>query len=210
MSIYATTSELPLEPALLSAPTTWSNLVERIKCGDTSAMEDLYKTFSKGVRFLLCRQLGSQDIDDKIHDLFVVVAEVIPNGELREPERLMGYVHTVLKRQIAAHIDRAVQLRRIQVDVNITDFVSDKRPDPEREAIDHQNRTLAISVLKTIPTRDREVLTRFYLDDESAEEICQNMDLTATQFRLIKSRAKARFAELGKRRLTISSRRRAA
>ena len=46
------------------------------------------------------------------------------------------------------------------------------------------------------------MLTRFYLEEESAEEICRNMDLSETQFRLIKSRAKARFGELGKRRLT--------
>jgi hypothetical protein len=44
-------------------------------------------------------------------------------------------------------------------------------------------------------------LTRFYLNEESAEEICDNMGLTDTQFRLIKSRAKARFGELGRRRL---------
>jgi hypothetical protein len=33
------------------------------------------------------------------------------------------------------------------------------------------------------------------------EEICVEMGLTETQFRLLKSRAKARFGELGKRRL---------
>jgi DNA-directed RNA polymerase specialized sigma24 family protein len=33
------------------------------------------------------------------------------------------------------------------------------------------------------------VLTRFYLEEESAEEICQTMGLSETQFRLIKSRA---------------------
>jgi RNA polymerase sigma factor (sigma-70 family) len=201
MSIYAVTSELPLEP-VLSVP-TWTNLVERIKREDASAMEVLYKSLSKGIRFLLYRQLGRQDLDDKVHDVFVVVTEAIRNGDLREPERMMGYVHTVVQRQIAGHIGRAVQLRRIQVDVNVTDFVSDKRPDPEREAIDYQNRALAMSVLKTIPKRDREVLTRFYLNEESAEVICRDMDLNTTQFRLIKSRAKARFGELGKRRLRI-------
>jgi DNA-directed RNA polymerase specialized sigma24 family protein len=58
-------------------------------------------------------------------------------------------------------------------------------------------------VLQSIPKRDREVLTRFYLNEESVDEICKNMDLSETQFRLIKSRAKARFGELGKRRLSI-------
>ena len=179
----------------------WPNLVERIQRGDATGMEELYKMFSTGIRFLLYRQLGPQDLDDKVHDVFVIITQAICNGELREPERLMGYVHTVVRRQVASHIDRAVQMRRNYVDVDFQESVSDKRPDPERAAIDRQNLGLAMSVLQCIPKRDREVLTRFYLNEESAEEICENMGLTDTQFRLIKSRAKARFGELGRRRL---------
>jgi RNA polymerase sigma factor (sigma-70 family) len=164
-------------------------------------MEEMYRMLSTGIRFLLYRQLGPHDLDDKVHDVFVIVTEAICNGELREPERLMGYVHTVVRRQVASHIDRAVNLRRNRVDMDFQEALSDHRPDPEREAIARENFGLAMRVLKSIPKRDREVLTRFYLDEEPAEEICRIMDLTDTQFRLIKSRAKARFGELGKRRL---------
>jgi DNA-directed RNA polymerase specialized sigma24 family protein len=52
-------------------------------------------------------------------------------------------------------------------------------------------------VLNTLPRRDREVLVRFYLQEQSPGQICRDMRLTATQFRLTKSRAKARFTELG-------------
>jgi len=31
--------------------------------------------FSRGIRFYLCRQLGPQDIDDKVHDIFLIVAQ---------------------------------------------------------------------------------------------------------------------------------------
>jgi RNA polymerase sigma-70 factor (ECF subfamily) len=206
-----TTSTLSLEPTVppvspvqgVQSPSNWPSLVERIRARDPSAMEELYKMFSTGIRFLLYRQLGPQDLDDKVHDVFVIITEAICNGELREPERLMGYVHTVVRRQVASHIDRAIHLRRNRVDVDFQESVSDKRPDPEREAINRENLGLAMRVLQSIPKRDREVLTRFYLNEESVDEICQNMDLSETQFRLIKSRAKARFGELGKRRLAI-------
>ncbi len=190
-------------PQLSSVPglSNWSRLVERVRDRDPSAMEELYKMFSTGIRFLLYRQLGPQDLDDKVHDVFVIIAEAICSGELRDPERLMGYVHTVVRRQVASHIDRAIHLRRNCVDVDFQEAVSDQRPDPEREAIERESLTLAMRVLQGIPKRDREVLTRFYLNEESAEEICQAMALSETQFRLIKSRAKARFGELGKRRL---------
>lgn len=197
-------STLPQAPVVPGDP-NWPNLVERIRRGDASAMEELYKIFSTGIRFLLYRQLGPQDLDDKVHDIFVIITEAICNGELREPERLMGYIHTVVRRQVASHIDRAVHMRRNYVDVDFQESVSDRRPDPERAAIDRQNHRVAMSVLQSIPKRDREVLTRFYLHEQSAEQICEDMDMTETQFRLIKSRAKARFGELGRRRLAKRS-----
>ncbi len=60
---------------------------------------------------------------------------------------------------------------------------------------------LARSVLGMMSERDREILTRFYLSEQTQEQICDEMDLTETQFRLLKSRAKARFAEVGKKKL---------
>jgi Protein of unknown function (DUF2384) len=48
-------------------------------------------------------------------------------------------------------------------------------------------------VLAALSAKEREVLTRFYLREQSAERICREMDLSHTDFRLLKSRAKARF-----------------
>ena len=58
-----------------------------------------------------------------------------------------------------------------------------------------------LKVLRGISARDREILTRFYLYEQTQEQICAEMNLSETQFRLLKSRAKARFGELGKRSL---------
>ena len=78
----------------------------------------------------------------------------------------------------------------------------DLNRDPEETAIRQQHEQIAKRVLNSISKRDREILTRFYLLEQSQEQICDQMNLTETQFRLLKSRAKARFGELGKRRLT--------
>ena len=88
------------------------NLVARIHRGEVSGMEDLYKIFAQGIRFFLCRHLGPQELNDKLHDTFVIVVQAIRKGDLREPERLMGFVRTVVRRQIAAHIDKVVHSRR--------------------------------------------------------------------------------------------------
>ena len=183
----------------------WTRLVERIQNGETDGMEELYKLFSRGIRYYLCRQLGPQELDDKVHDTFLVVVNAIKNGDLREPERLMGFVRTVVRRQIAAHIDRVVQDRRDQTDLETGSRVADPRGSPEQTAIQQEKSDLLKQVLNELSIRDREILTRFYLYEENQEQICESMNLSDTQFRLLKSRAKARFGELGKKKLATRS-----
>jgi RNA polymerase sigma factor (sigma-70 family) len=178
----------------------WAALVNRIRDGDSAAMAELYLIFAKGIRYFLLRNLGPDDLDDKVHDCFVIVAQAIRNGDLREPERLMGYVRTVVKRQIAASIDIAVQQRRNRVDFEDSMFsMSDWREDPERSVIARQRAEIARKVLNGVSRCDREILNRFYVLEQSQEQICADMELSYNQFRLLKSRAKARFGELGKR-----------
>jgi RNA polymerase sigma-70 factor, ECF subfamily len=183
----------------------WASLVERIRSGDERGMEDLYQVFANGVRFYLCRQLGRQDVEDKIHDTFVIVVQAIRKGDLREPERLMGFVRTIARRQVAAHIERTTQLRREQTELDTSIGLPDNELTPEEQAINRQRIELMKEVLNGVSPRDREILTRFYLREQTQEEICHEMDLSETQFRLLKSRAKARFGEIGKRKLVRRS-----
>lgn len=180
----------------------WIELVDRIRMSETDGMEELYQLFSKGIRFYLCRQLGPQELDDKVHDTFVVVVQAIRRGELREPSRLMGFVRTIVRRQVAAHIDKVVHNRRDQIDLDSTTRLAAPEGNPEEKAMFSQRTDLINRVLGELSDRDREILTRFYLLEQSQDQICSEMALSETQFRLLKSRAKARFGELGKKRLT--------
>ena len=190
-----------MEPVMDSADPSWSGLVEQIRNGDPSALERMYRIFSTGIRYYICRQLGPQDLDDKVHDVFLIIVQSIQRGDLREPERFMGYVRTIVRRQVAAQIDEYVKARRNQADMEFGMTLSDHHPNPERSAIEHQNEELALRILNSLPQRDREVLSRFYLEEQTPDRICREMGLTETQFRLVKSRAKARFGELGKTRI---------
>lgn len=180
----------------------WADLVRGVQAGDPARIQELYDIFSKGVRFQLCRQLGPQDLDDRVHDIFLIIMQSIQRGDLREPERLMGYVRTVVRRQVAAHIEITVQARRNQTELEYGLTLSDHRPSAERRLIAEQHRDLALRVLNSLHQREREVLTRFYLKEQKADQICREMGLSETQFRLTKSRAKARFSDLAKTRLS--------
>ena len=183
----------------------WHRLVDRIQSGTSDGMEELYQLFSRGVRFYLCRQLGPQELDDKVHDTFLIVVEAIQRGELRDPERLMGFVRTIVRRQVASYIDVAVQSRRDVADLEAGGVVVDANRNPEEKAIGRENALIMLDILHKMSSRDREILTRFYLHEQSQDQICTEMELTDTQFRLLKSRAKARFGELGRKKLKNKS-----
>src|SRR5579863_4461772 len=144
----------------------WAILVDRIRRGETDGMEELYQLFSKGIRFYLCRQLGPQELEDKVHDTFVVVVQAIRRGDLREPQRLMGFVRTIVRRQVAAHIDRVVHIRKDQLDMEATGRIRDPGENPEENAIFRERAELLQHVLEELCGRDREILTRFYLSEQ--------------------------------------------
>jgi RNA polymerase sigma factor (sigma-70 family) len=184
-----------------SAPDLVS-LVARIQADDTTALEELYRIFARGIKYQICRQLGPQDLDDKVHDCFLIVVQTIRRGELRDPDRLMGFVRTVVRRQIAAYIETVIHSRNQMTELETGRIVADFGQDPENSIMDREEADLAYRVLKGLSRRDREILVRFYLREEPQEVICREMELTETQFRLLKSRAKARFGELGRRRIS--------
>lgn len=187
-----------------SPPVDWALLVEQVKAGSDAGMEQLYKLFSRGIRYYLCRQLGPQELEDKVHDTFLIVVNAIRRGDLREPERLMGFVRTVVRRQVAAYIETAVHTRRDQTDLESGVTVADRKQNPEQEAIVREKAELMKSALEALSQRDRDILVRFYLKEQTQEQICREMSLTETQFRLLKSRAKAKFGEIGRKKLTSS------
>src|SRR5712691_1499442 len=149
LSLHKPILATPKEVAHEGSGENWIALVESINRCERSGMEELYRVFSRGVRFYLCRQLGPQDLDDKVHDTFVIVVQAVRRGELREPERLMGFVRTVVRRQVAAQIDRFVKCRKEQAELETTTSISDYKT-PEEAAIDHQHEDVAEAVLRSI------------------------------------------------------------
>ncbi len=182
----------------------WTALVSQIKAGESAGIEQLYRIFNRGIRFYLCRQLGPQELEDRVHDVFLIVIKAIRREGLREPERLMGFVRTVVKRQVAAHIDQIVHLRREQADLEMGMAVTDREHNPEQQAMIREQAELMKRALSALSERDRDVLIRFYLKEQGPERICRELGLSETQFRLLKSRAKAKLGEIGRKKMRTS------
>jgi RNA polymerase sigma-70 factor (ECF subfamily) len=183
------------------AEVDWSNVVSLIQRGDPAGEETLYETLRRGARRFLQRRLGTQDVDDRVHDIFLIVTGTIRRGGLQHPERLMAFVRTVLYRQLNVAIGDVIQRRDSSGGVEETAHLTTAEPTPEQCAMAGQKVTLMKEVLRELGDRDFEVLSRFYLREQPPEQICTEMELTQVQFQLLKSRAKARLADRMRKKL---------
>jgi len=174
-------------------------MVEGIQAGCADSMEGLYRFLNGRPRFFLATKIPAQHIEDRIHETFRQVVCAIQRGQIRDPDCLIGFVYVVLKRQAMLQIGELVAGRALDcmdMGLNVPSSV-----DVEREASSAEHQRLLVKVLRELPELSRRVLVEFYLNEKPAEQICRELDLTETQFRLLKSRAKKRFGSLGKRRL---------
>jgi RNA polymerase sigma-70 factor, ECF subfamily len=183
----------------------WAEIVERIKTGDPEAAGILYQDLETGARFFLRRHLNnSADVDDKIHDLYLIVVEAIRRGELRESDRLMGFVRTILYRQLNLEISLIVRKRETSTDVSTISTLAASEPTPEDDLATQEKVGLLRQLLGEMRSKDREVLMRFYMEEQSPERIQREMSLSKRQFDLLKTRAKARLQKAVQGRMVMA------
>jgi RNA polymerase sigma-70 factor, ECF subfamily len=173
----------------------WVSLVDRIRSGDVHCTQHLYRAVAESSLTRIRRTVDHQLVQDKLHDVLVTVLEAIQLNELRDPARLMGFVSTVTRRRVAHHIRAQVASRRRLVALEPSECPAREEDSPEAAALSRERVQALNLVLQRLCPRDREILTRFYLYEQSRSQICEEMSLSATQFRLFKSRALARCSE---------------
>ena len=188
----------PAEQALQDYYAGCGVLVSRIRSGDSGAMGELYGAFCDRTSGYLRHRLGNQDVTDLTHDVFLVVVEAIRQNQLHDPARLMGFVKTVLQRKIAAHLKATLRRRNLEQDITAEFSMADSGARPD-DAVECRERTQIMQrVFSSLTQREREILERFYLQEQSANQIREEMKLTCTNYRVLKSRAKAKFGKTGR------------
>ena len=183
------------------SPADNGDMVRRVQRGDPEGMAELYEFISAGLRPYLARQLRSQDFHDKVHSIFVDIVTAIQRGQLREPHRLMGFARTIARRKVSGYIEAAASSRRNHIEIGTAFWLASPVATPETALISREQQDLVRSTLAHLSARECEILSRFYMQEQSQQQICCEMGLTHTQYRLLKWRSKARFEQLSRRRI---------
>lgn len=187
-----------------------SQLVAGVVANDEAALSELCRRYGRGLRWI-ARQRGLADHDaaDIAQDTILDSILQIQSGDIQNPEALTGYLRVICLRKA---INFRLKNSRIDsYDANPVMAANvqlrDETGDTERPAILNQRAVIVRKALEQLKPRDRELLTRFYLDEQTQEQIMREMRLTPTQFRLKKSRAKSIFGDIGKQLLEGSRKR---
>jgi RNA polymerase sigma factor (sigma-70 family) len=189
------------EPSAVKSKIDYPALLAGCQGNDEPSLLTLYEMHRK-LRYMIYRQLGSEEAAQEIvQETYLIVLTAIRNNRLRNPFGLNAFMRTVAQRQIAGRIEKIVKRRQ---DISLEDLdtaiplAASEEPTPEEFTLDSNMWQVVESALAQLNEEERQILTRFYLLEQSPRQICRALHLTCTQFRLNKSRALALFGEQGK------------
>jgi len=176
---------------------TPADLVERIRAGSRPAEEELVERYSRGVWFVIRQQISEQDAaEDAYQESFRLVLEKVRAGEVREPERLSGFISSLARNVMIEQFRRQAR-RRAREEQEAGQPFATPEPSPLDGLLREEQGALAREVLAGLASdRDREVLYRFYLADDDRDEICAELGVTAGHFNQILFRARERYKRL--------------
>ena len=179
-----------------------ADLVRRIQAGDPAAEGELVARFSRGLLLMLRRLVQNPALADDLHqETFALVLGKIRRGEVREPERLAGFIRSTARNLFIA--DRRKEARYSSLDGGREEDegarpeLADRGPAPlDRVLAGEEARQVRRLLDELRYDRDRQLLLRFYVSDDSKEEICADLGVEPERFHQVLFRARERLREL--------------
>jgi hypothetical protein len=144
-------------------------IVNRIVEGDSEAEHDLARTLSRGLRLIVTRRIGyDPDADRVVGRIMALTIAEIRAGQVNASNLLMELRKLAYARTVAG-VDHSTRLPTAT-------------PSP---AESRTNR----AILEALLPMERELLCRYYLDGQTAAEVCVAMGIDPADFRRLKSLA---------------------
>jgi len=164
--------------------------------GQDALSDEFVKRHYAGLQSLLQRRIKDSAIaSEMLNEALALAISHLRVGRISEPDRLAGYVYRValnLYRNYRREFDNRADLRASP------DHIQDV-PASCVESNESQDRLLkqVRAVIEALPTpRDREIVKRFYLDEEDKSAICASLGLSPLHFDKVVHRARQRMKVL--------------
>ncbi|MBO6565546.1 MAG: sigma-70 family RNA polymerase sigma factor [Pseudomonadales bacterium] len=140
---------------------------------------------------LLTKLIGDPNrAEDITHDALILVLDRLRCEGIQKPNKLTSYVFSTAKFSFYGWLrkkDNQLELMDCLADVVFTEHPQ------ESECMQVQaSDTLKAQIQKLRVSRDRDILTRRYLGDQTKQEICEALTLTPEHYDRVISRARTR------------------
>jgi RNA polymerase sigma-70 factor, ECF subfamily len=164
---------------------------------DRAAIESLIAKQYTGLRLLILRRTGNAEVAaDLLNEAACTTWEKWQGGQISRPEEIGGYIFQVAMNLLRNHRRSVFERSDRRASSDALDALP-AETDPTDRWIEKK---IALNVKRILQElrvpRDREILVRFYLQEQDKEAICRELSLDAEQFDKVLHRARARLKEL--------------
>jgi len=178
-----------------SAHTGNSLLVSRIIAGDAGAEAELVDRFGAGVFQIVASIARNDQAEDFSQETLMTIIRKIRNGDVEHPESLPSFVAKVARFHAIEQM-RKLRRRNLSEDLEQAEQVPDSSPNRLEELQTSEESGEIRELLQDLRPRYRQLLLRFYINEESKEVICADLGLTPKQFDNVLHRARNSYKEL--------------
>lgn len=164
---------------------------------DRAAVEALIAKHYTGLRLLIQRRVGDPEAAaDILNQAACTAWEKWQSGQVRRPEEIGGYIFQVAMNLLRNRRRKVVERADRHVDSEVLGHLP-ARTDATDRWLEKKIAARVKRVLQELTSpRDREILVRFYLQEEEKAAICRDLALEADQFDKVLHRARGRLKEL--------------
>jgi RNA polymerase sigma factor (sigma-70 family) len=143
------------------------------------------------------------DAEDLTQETLHIVVERVRAGTIEDPRRVFSFAASTA-RNLALNAARKALRQQTVVDSELVDELAQNLEMEQGELSDSDDRHLAeavVAMLEELPTeRDRQMLTRFYLDGVDKQQLCRELGLSPKHFDRVLMRARSRLRTIIERR----------
>jgi RNA polymerase sigma-70 factor (ECF subfamily) len=132
--------------------------------------------------------------NDLVNEAVATALEHLNAGRISQPSRMAGYVFRVAMNHWRNHRRRLAERPERRTDPDTIESLATNREDPDVE--EPQLRSEVRGILEELPARrDRELVGRFYLNEDEKSAICSDLGLAPLHFDKVIFRARKRMRE---------------
>jgi len=167
-------------------------LVNKIQIGDQRAEAEFVKIYSDSLMSILLNKACDPDIaKDCYQKTLLITLRKIRAGDIRKPESIFAFLSRTAANVVITH--RRSEKRYTTLGEGVFQLTGETEDATTLEIDSETIKFLLKDLLNQLPVpRDREILQRFYLNEEEKRFICRDFGIKPEHFDRVLYRAKQR------------------